>query len=135
LNYTFTATVALLTAGIDVARSIHAVKGKTAASRDTALLTLVAIVILLVGQGQIEADIDRYLVSTDLYPKQSHILSRFESQGIPDSNDGFGIAPRVAQILTPDDIGIGKHAEIVPFLRTPDYASLVETTVLYIIDK
>lgn len=83
----------------------HAAKGKAAASRDATLLALVVIVILLF------------------------------SQGIPDSNDGFGIAPRVAQILTPDDIGIGKHAEIVPFLRTPDYASLVETTVLYIIDK
>ncbi|WP_421171338.1 hypothetical protein, partial [Aeromonas dhakensis] len=38
MNYTFTATVALLTAGIDVVRSIHAVKGKAASSRDTALL-------------------------------------------------------------------------------------------------
>lgn len=51
----------------------HAAKGKAVASRDATLLALVVIVILLSGQG------------------------------ISGSNDGFGIAPRVAQILTLDD--------------------------------
>lgn len=70
-----------------------------AASRNAALLALVVIVILLADQGHVVADIDRYLVSTDLYPKQSHILSRFESQGIPGNNDGLGIAPLLPRFL------------------------------------
>lgn len=84
-NHTLKGALDLLTASIDLTRGGHAAKGKAAASRDATLLALVVIVILL------------------------------SSQGIPGSNDGFGIAPRVAQILTPNDIGIGKHAEIVPF--------------------
>jgi len=59
LNYTFTATVALLTAGIDVARGSYA-------SRDIALLALVVIVILLANQGQLVADVGMNLVTIDL---------------------------------------------------------------------
>jgi hypothetical protein len=59
LNYMFIATVALLTAGIDVARGSHA-------SRDIALLALVVIVILLANQGQLVANVGMNLVTIDL---------------------------------------------------------------------
>ncbi|WP_323971266.1 hypothetical protein [Aeromonas hydrophila] len=63
MNYTFTATVALLTAGIDVTRGRHS----SATSRDAALLALVVIVILLAGQEQVTADIGHHLVSRQVW--------------------------------------------------------------------
>jgi hypothetical protein len=94
LNYMFIATVALLTAGIDVVRSIHSVKGKAAASRDTTLLTLVAIFILL---------------PCLLYPYSLHgsIPPLFEGQDITGCVISFDIALSVTKIFSLGDINIG----------------------------
>jgi len=92
LHHALKVAVDLLTAGVDIAGPRHGTNCEAATGGDAALLALIVVVILLAGQGQVAADIGRYLVTTYLRAIEvsKHADTFFANARLRSANRAYG---------------------------------------------